>query len=251
MTSQSETTGIIEDKISGQPLQNYVENYTNKSTNLNILIIQTSPKHTASTLLVNALYGIIEELKDKKIFSTWDEDFKKNFNNIIVLKSHDLIIDDLIEKYKNNYEVYFVCSERAEKNLYIASKYKFYYNLIVFDYFELNETLKNTIPNIINNIYNKLHKLLFKYTEVIDDSSLCVVSGSTDTGEIRVSNFIKLNKESGIQRINNMNNRYNEIKNYSFEYIDPFYEIHGSHRNRDLNNNNKLHSLKKIPKLKF
>jgi len=212
------TNGIMEDHI-------------NKSTKLNILIIQTSPKHTASTLLVNALYGIIEELKNKKIIETLDEDFKNNFNNIIVIKSHDLNIDNLFEKYKNDYEIYFVCSERAEKNLYIEPKYKSYNNVIVFDYFELNETSKNTILNIINNIYNKVQKLLFKY------------------------DYIKLNKECGIQRIINMNNRYNEIKNYSFEYIDPFYEIHGSHRNRDLNNTNnnfsKLRSLKKLPKLKL
>lgn len=228
----------------------------------NILIIQTSPMHTASTLLVNALYGIIEELKDKKIIGTWSVDFKDNFNNIIVLKSHDIDIDNLIEKYKNDYEVYFVCSERAEKNLYIDSKYKLYNNVITFDYIELYDTSENTISNIISNIYTKVHKLLYKYTE---------------------SNSIKLNKETGIQRIINMNIRYDEIKNMSFNYIDEFYEIHGSHRNRMqlipevnliageslqqipkinsisasplqksvINNTFKLHSLKKTPKLKF
>ena len=30
-----------------------------------------------------------------------------------------------------------------------------------------------------------------------------------------------------------MNNRYNEIKDLNFLYIDDFFEIHGSHRNRD------------------
>lgn len=30
------------------------------------LIIQTSPQHTASTFLVNAIYGMIPELFDKK-----------------------------------------------------------------------------------------------------------------------------------------------------------------------------------------
>lgn len=30
------------------------------------LIIQTPPQHTGSTFLINALYGLINELKDKK-----------------------------------------------------------------------------------------------------------------------------------------------------------------------------------------
>jgi hypothetical protein len=197
-----------------------------------ILIIQTSPEHTASTFLVNALYGIIEELKDKKIIGLWNENFKNEFNNIILVKSHNLNIDNLIKIYADYYNLYFICSERKERNLYIDSKYKLYNNVIVFDYFELNETSKNTIPNIINNIYNKVHKLLFKYIE---------------------SDFIKLNKENGINRIIDMNNRYNEIKENPFEYIDEFYEIHGSHRKRELNNINfyKLCSLGKGPKLKF
>jgi hypothetical protein len=174
----------------------------------NILIIQTSPMHTASTLLINALYGLIEETKDKKIIGTWHEDFKEKFDKVIVLKSHDLDIDNLIETYKNDYEVYFVCSERYEKNLYIEEKYKFYHNVVIFDYIELNETSENTILNIIDNIYNKVYKLLCKHQ------------------------FIKFNKENAIKRIINMNILYNEIKNMSFDYVDEFYQIHGSHRNR-------------------
>jgi hypothetical protein len=34
---------------------------------MKILIIQTSPFHTASTFLVNAVYGIIPELLEKRI----------------------------------------------------------------------------------------------------------------------------------------------------------------------------------------
>ena len=34
---------------------------------MKLLIIQTSPFHTASTFLVNAIYGLIPELIDKKI----------------------------------------------------------------------------------------------------------------------------------------------------------------------------------------
>jgi len=38
---------------------------------MKLLIIQTSPKHTASTLLVNAIYGLIPELYNKKIIGIW------------------------------------------------------------------------------------------------------------------------------------------------------------------------------------
>jgi hypothetical protein len=43
---------------------------------------------------------------------------------------------------------------------------------------------------------------------------------------------IVLDKSTCIQRINAMNVRYEEIKHKPFTYIDDFYEIHGSHRNR-------------------
>ena len=43
-----------------------------------LLIIQTSPKHTGSTFLVNALYGIIPELSDKKVLC----EFFTNCNEI-------------------------------------------------------------------------------------------------------------------------------------------------------------------------
>ena len=42
----------------------------------------------------------------------------------------------------------------------------------------------------------------------------------------------ELDREGCLTRIREMNARYNEIKDQPFEYIDPFYEIHGSHRNR-------------------
>ena len=40
------------------------------------LIIQTSPYHTASTFLVNAIYGLIPELSNKKIIGIWNNNFE-------------------------------------------------------------------------------------------------------------------------------------------------------------------------------
>lgn len=182
-----------------------------------ILIIQTSPPHTASTLLVNALYGLIDELKDKNIFfngdaEELDEIIEKDFSdkNIIVIKTHNTNIDKLINIHKNKYDIYFICSQRIKHNVYIEKKYNTYKNVVIFNFIELNETSENTIPKIIDTIYARVYNLLSKY------------------------DFIKLNKESGIKRINNMNKVYNEIKNKPFSYVDPFFEIHGSHRNRDV-----------------
>lgn len=169
-----------------------------------LLIIQTSPYHTASTFLVNALYGLIPELFNKKIIGIWDCNFEKHFENIIVIKSHNINIDELINKYKN-YETVFICSERKEKKYFINEKYKTYSNVVIFDFDELNETIHNPLTQIVDNIYNKCKKVLPN---------------------------IELNTIKCIKRINLMNKRYEEIKDKPFIYRDDFFELHGSHRNR-------------------
>ena len=79
---------------------------------MKLLIIQTSPMHTASTLLSNALYGIIPELFDKKVIGIWDNKFESYFKQIIVVKCHETNIDKLINEYGSKYKLAFVCSER-------------------------------------------------------------------------------------------------------------------------------------------
>jgi len=172
---------------------------------MKLLIIQTSPEHTASTLLVNAIYGLIPELFNKKIIGTWHNNFEKYFENIIVIKNHNTNIDELIKKYDKNYKLVFICSERREKKYLIDNKYKMYNNVVVFDFNELNETNNNTLIQIVDNIYNKVKKVLPN---------------------------IELNTQKCLERIQLMNIRYEEIKNKPFTHIDDFFEIHGSHRNR-------------------
>jgi hypothetical protein len=172
---------------------------------MKLLFIQTSPFHTCSTLLVNSLYGIIPECSTLSIRGTWSKNVDKDFKNIIILKSHNTNIDELIKKYKN-YKTVFICSERKNENRLIDKKYKKYNNVVVFSFKELNETANNTLNNIVENIYKKIKKVL--------------------------PNNIVLDKETCIKRINDMNIRYEEIKDKPFTYIDPFFEIHGSHRDR-------------------
>lgn len=175
---------------------------------MKLLIIQTSPKHTASTLLVNAIYGLIPELFNKKIIGIWDYDFESYFENIICIKNHHTNIDELMNLYNKKYKLMFICSERQDLNLFIDEKYKTYNNVVVFDFNELNETSDNSLTNIVDNIYNK-----FKH--ILSD--------------------VELDKTKCIERIKLMNIRYEEIKNKPFSHIDVFFQIHGSHRNRTHN----------------
>jgi len=179
------------------------------------IIFQTSPKDTASTFLINAIYGLIPELGDKKIITLKTQNFEDYFDKIILIKCHKNI-DDLIETYKNDYELYFICSERKEKNCLIDEKYRDYKNVVIFDFNELNETETNTIPIIIENIHDKLNQT------IIQDINI----------ELNIELKIELNIKKSIERIHSMNQRYEEIKHLPFTYIDDFYQIHGSHRNR-------------------
>lgn len=168
---------------------------------MKILIIQASPPHTASTLLVNAIYGLIEDIHLKNII------FQKNinvdiveheFNNIIVIKTHNLTMD-LIKQYKK-YKLVFVCSQRKDLGILIPQKYHKY--SIIFNFEELDDK-NNSVEKIVNTIYEKLKVLP-----------------------------IELNKITCMERIVKMNKRYEEIKNNPFSFVDPFFHIHGSHRNR-------------------
>jgi uncharacterized coiled-coil DUF342 family protein len=179
---------------------------------MKILIIQTSPPHTASTLLVNAVYGLISELSDKKIIysDNIDNIINTNNENIMVIKTHDTNIDELNDKYNKKYNLVFICSERQEKNYKIDEKYKSYKNVLIFDFDELNETINNTLTVIVDNLYNKINHLFIEL-------------GLED---------IKLDKTKCIERICAMNSRYEEIKYEPFSFVDDFFEIHGSPRNR-------------------
>ena len=72
---------------------------------MKLLIIQTSLPHTASTFLVNAIHGLIPELSDKKIIYIQDDnEFENYFENIIVIKHHNIDIDGLINLYDKTYK---------------------------------------------------------------------------------------------------------------------------------------------------
>ena len=176
------------------------------------LIIQTSPIHTASTVLVNALYGMIPELSNMNAIGTWDcwdihelngdtfeESIKlktpNDFQNIIVLKSHDVFLDYFMNKYSESYNIYFISSERREKNspdYMIPDKYRNYDNLVIFDFEELNATTDYDVEDIGDCIYNKVSSLIKE---------------------------IEFDKIGGVKRIRDMNKKYQEIKDMPFDYL--------------------------------
>ena len=170
------------------------------------IIHQSSPYHTASTLLVNAIYGLIPFFKRHRIVCADEIDaLKYTRNNLLIVKTHDLNFNELNDRLKKaNIETFFICSERPNINYLIPEEYRKWESVIIFDYNELNETPENSIENIVDTIIGKI-KGIFPF---------------------------ELDKQGCITRISEMNARYNEIKDQPFEYIDPFYEIHGSHRNR-------------------
>jgi len=180
------------------------------------IIIQVSPKGTASTVLVNILYGLIPETSQKEVkyYDSLSDFHSIKFNtneNIQIIKTHFQDIDKLIaicnkNNTNNTYNIYFICSERPQINRYIDAKYKLYSNVIVFSYDEINETPINNVYIIVENIYKRINSI-FKL-------------------------LIPLNIEGGVNRLNAMNKKYEEIKDKLFNETDPFYLIHGSHKNR-------------------
>jgi len=191
------------------------------------VIFQVSPARrdgagTGSTVLTNALYGLIESLKDKPV------NFKELLpgdpiinldeisDDIIVIKTHNINIDELIDEYGTKCRLFFICSQRVQKNLLIDEKYKSYNNVIVFHFKDLNETETYTICDIITHIHDKIKNIL----------------------------NLELNIENAVNRIVSMNNFYEQIKSRPFKYHDDFYHIHGSHRNRDSHVNRELNTQK-------
>jgi len=168
------------------------------------LIIQTSPIHTASTVLVNALYGMIPEISHMNAIGVWDcsdeyhcdedtfEDYialntPNDFEEIVVLKSHNTYLDYYMIKYSYHYDIYFVSSERKAKDVagyMFPEEYRNYENLILFDYEEINETEDYSIEDIVNCMYDKLSQTIPN---------------------------INFSKSGGVDRIRGMNKSYQEI----------------------------------------
>ena len=170
-------------------------------------VIQASPPHTGSTLLVNLVHGFL--LPDEQV--NWETETL--INDCIITKTHDINID----KWNNNYKqfkLYFVMSERYDNKIQarINNEYKKKQNVLVINFNEINVTNELSLEDVIDNIFNKFINF-FPKNLIPNKNDEC----------------IKLCMKN---RINNMNKLCEEIKSKPFSYYDGFYHIHGSHRNR-------------------
>jgi hypothetical protein len=173
----------------------------------NIMIVQTSPMWTASTVISNILYGLI--LPDNPVIyiSEYKQLNKLENNKVNIIKTHLPKIDLIINSLESKYNLFFVCSERSEpgKTFLIDPIYRNYKNVIIFNFDELSDRIYK-VEDIVTNSYHRLKDFL--------------------------PTNIELNERSCLERIINMNKIYETIKDNPFEYNYKFYHIHGSHRNR-------------------
>ena len=104
------------------------------------------------------------------------------------------------------------------------------------------------IANSLNTTTYKVAKLYKEALTTVNNDSFEKLKTVRDTTQLRYESLlvdlyaklknllpsdVKLDKESAINRINKMNLRYEEIKDKGFDYVDEFYGLHGSHRNRN------------------
>ena len=181
-----------------------------------IAIIQISPPRTASTLLMNAILGLINQdipvyfinLSDIKKDKKEIPKLKKHFGNLIILKTHigATSIQKAVGKWRRllfGYKCYFISSERKDLNRLINIDNE---RVLIFPYEVLLETPLNSLKNIIDNLHTEISNFL--------------------------PTHIKLNKDSCYKRLEEMNKLVLSMQNKNFNEFDDFYGIHGGHRNR-------------------
>ena len=184
-------------------------------------IIQVSNPGSGSTVLVNLLMAYFQPYEGVVFMGRnyYNEDI---IHNNIVIKTHDKKINEWIDKYNEDFDLYFIISNR---NDYDWGEFHNYKNILFIEYDVLLETENNSIQNISKVVYEKVENFLPK--------------------EYIIHNRKKISIQNGINRINNMNKRYDEIKNKPFEFVDKYYQIHGSHRNKNHEESKKIRSLRK------
>jgi len=172
-----------------------------------IRIIQTSAARSGSTVLSNILMAFFQPYEPICFMgkSSYNEDLLRDN---IVIKTHDKKIDEWVEKFGNKYDLYFIISDRGD---YEWDKYYQYNNVLFISFEDLLENENNLLSNIVSNVYSKLKELIPKKFMIYNRESVSI--------------------QNGINRINNMNIRYEKIKEKPFEFVDKYYQIHGHHRN--------------------
>ena len=165
------------------------------------MIIQASYPRAASTLLVNALYGLI--LQTRYVPVAWNDFYHTpphfDFNApLTVFKTHEMDLRSLYEVFSQDFATYFVCSKRDNSQISYPHP-----NILIYDYKDI------IAPDFCQTLYTDIREMIPHLT---------------------------LSDTECMSRVAAMNTRYEEIKHLPFSYTDPFYQLHGSHRSRSLPN---------------
>jgi len=179
----------------------------------NIKIIQSSPSHTGSTLLVNLVHGFL--LPDKPVM--WDTSTK--IHKHLITKTHEPFVrpneslNAMKERY-SEYELYFIMSERNDERFtkIISDEYKADPNVLVIDYHKLLKTDNNSWENIIDYHFEQFTNFIPK--ELHPQKSEAEI------------------KQDMRKRVDLVNKTVLEYKDKPFKEWCKFTNIHGGHRDR-------------------
>lgn len=175
--------------------------------NTKFKIIQSSPTHTGSTLLLNLIHGYL--LPDEKVRLN-PQEFIHNF---LITKTHNTNIVFWERKYPE-YKLLFIMSERNDIKVkkMINLKYREKSNVLIINYDNLLVNDNNSQSNVINYIFNKFNEFIPK--------------------ELKLNIEDDLIKDNMEKRFNIVNEIVEQMKDEKFDVLDNFTGIHGSHRNR-------------------
>lgn len=164
------------------------------------LIIQSGFPRSASTLLVNALLGLIISQQDTAVqFNDFQHTYNYDYDAPLnVFKTHETNLAQL--DFRPDFQTYFVCSERAAAG---------------------NKFTDRNLPNAV--IFDH------EYLSAASTSRLC--SDLHDIVGYMIPGLL-ISAEGCVDRVEAMNARYKEIERRPFSYVDPFFNLHGSHRSR-------------------
>ena len=161
------------------------------------LIIQSGFPRSASTLLVNALLGLLmldEPVQFNDFEHTYNYDYDAPLN---VFKTHETNLAQL--DFSPDFQTYFVCSERSPSRFH--DRFRAMPNAVFIDY----EELVRPVPIVCSHLYDRVAAMI---------------------------PWLPLSAEACMDRLDAMNARYEEIKRLPFSYVDPYFNLHGSHRSR-------------------
>lgn len=172
-------------------------------------ILQASPTHTGSTVLLNLIHGFLKP--DEEIHY----DTETLIDKYLITKTHDTDVEKWEQKYPN-YKLLFITSERYDDKIKkrIHEKYRAKPNVLVINYEVLLETATNPVGNIIDNVFNLLVHFIPP-----------ALNPRKDDHEI---------KQDMKKRMTILNQTVQQMQAKPFSEWDKFTGIHGNHRNRPL-----------------